>query len=121
MSEITFYPDTSKQKEFIERLNLILSKEDSSVKSCYLAYDYNNRLVLYISSFKDPKYAVAFNFHMPFTREPKENPDCFTSIIRQGFSLEDANRLYDLFEEFTLTNGAESQFFCFQIYRTQWL
>lgn len=111
MSEITFYTDTSKQKEFIERLNLILSKEDSSVKNCYLTYDYNNRLVLYLSSFKDPKYVVAFNFHMSFTREPKENPDCFTSILRQGFSLEDANLLYDLFEEFTLTNGAESQFF----------
>lgn len=111
MSKLTFYPDISKQKEFINKLNSILYKENSSIKDCYLTYNYTYHLELYLSSFKDSKHAISFNFYTPFTRHEKNHPECFSSIIRQGFSIEDAELLYELFQDFTLSNGAESQFF----------
>lgn len=104
----TFYPDLSKNHEFIERLKNILNRENSSIGLCYISLSLSNRFTVFIEPYSKKGYGISFCFH---DSELSAIERSKARYIQQGFNEEDICLLYDLFTDFSLSNSYESNFF----------
>lgn len=104
----TFYPDLSKNYQFIERLQSILHRENSSIALCYISLSVSNRFTIFVEPYSKKGYGISFCFHDSELSAIERNK---ARYIQQGFSEEDICLLYDLFANFSLSNSYESNFF----------
>lgn len=112
MNKISFFTDLQKHNEFINRLNHILNLEDSTIKYCYLDYQFNRKMAITIESFNSTKNNCrSFVFNDFFLLPERENDDFYTILLKDGFSKKDIDLLIELFDDYTFENHYEGMFF----------
>lgn len=111
MENKTFYPDLSKNYEFIERINKILYRPNSSILICSILKDSSppGEFLLSLESFLEKSHPLAFYFNKSSQIILDKN---YEKYIKDGFAKEDIELLVELFNDFALSNHYESQFFC---------
>lgn len=108
---VSFYPDDSKNKEFLKRLKSILNHKDSSIAECSIQKSLSESFCVFIIP-KKPKYSfskIVFNFSISFDREA--DGDFFQYYEEEGLSRHDIEQLNNLFNEYTFENYYEGLFF----------
>lgn len=111
---ISFYPDFSKNHDFVKRITKILNRSDSSIGLCYLTMSVSNRFCVFIEPLnsKDIFSQITFGFD---NRDRLINKDTKEKAINDymgaGYSKKDLEALSELFSDFALTNHYESLLF----------
>ena len=119
---ISFYPDFSKNHEFVKRITKILNRSDSSIGLCYLTMSVSNRFCVFIEPLnsKDIFSQITFGFD---NRDRLINKDTKEKAINDymgaGYSKEDLEALSELFSDFALTNHYESLLFGSKFFDSQ--
>lgn len=111
---ISFYPDFSKNYEFIKRIEEILNRPDSSIGLCYLSMAVSNKFCVFIEplNLKDTCSQITFGFDNRvglINKETKEK--AINKYMDSGYSREDLEAISVLFSDFSLTNHYESLLF----------
>lgn len=104
----TFYPGFSKNHEFIERIQKILVRKDSSIAMCFITRSISDKYVIFFESYKRNSDQLTFSFH---TSDDILSEKSRARYIEEGFNKEDLDLLTDLFCDFALSNSYESAFF----------
>lgn len=111
---ISFYPDFSKNHEFIKRITEILNRPDSSIGLCFLSRSVSNNFCVFIEPLNSKVMfsQIAFGFdnsNRLMNKDTKETT--INNYMDAGFSKTDLEALLDLFLDFSLTNHYESLLF----------
>lgn len=104
----TFYPDLSKNHDFIDRIQKILARANSSIAMCFMTQSITDRYVIFFESYKKNSDQLTFSFH---TSDDIFSEKSHARYIEEGFNKEDLELLTDLFSDFALSNNYESAFF----------
>lgn len=109
---VSFYPDTTKNKEFLDELNVILKREGSSIAECSIQKAVSDSFCVFISP-KNAKHSfttITFNFVHPFDREGGDD-GFYAYYEKEGLDKIDIELLNNLFKKFTFDNYYEGLFF----------
>lgn len=108
---VSFYPDDSKNKEFLKRLKCILNHKNSSIAECSIQKSLSESFCVFIIP-KNPKYSfsnIVFNFSIRFDREACG--DFYEYYEKEGLNRHDIEQLNNLFNDYTFENYYEGLFF----------
>lgn len=108
MKKISIYTDKTKQKEFIERMNAIVNREDSSIAYCVIEKNGSNGFVVLMGPYNN-RYShdtLMFDFYSSLYT----NGD-YEEYTDKGYSREDITQLVNLLNDFCFENFYEGQFF----------
>jgi hypothetical protein len=111
MQKISIYTDRTKQKEFIDRMNEIVNRENSSIGFCAIERDFSNQYYLYLHP-KNSRYTFntfIFNFCSPEIYITQESD--YEKYLSNGYSKEDIDLMANLLNDFCFENPLEGQFF----------
>lgn len=111
---ISFYPDFSKNHEFIERLKVILNSPDSSIGLCYITMATSNKFCIFIEPLdsRDNFNKIIFGFDDREILVDKEDREkTINDYMSKGYSRKDLSALSELFSDFALKNHYESLLF----------
>lgn len=115
-NRVSFFDDNSKNEEFKNRLEKMLSRKNSNILNCVLEYSVSNDLKLFIK-FKNAKYNFkleSFDFHYPLHRDAdigKREENCYEYFKGEGLDKEEVDEIFDILDDFTFKNFYEGQFF----------
>lgn len=111
MERISIYTDTSKQEEFINRMNAIVNNQNSKISFCSIEKGVSNNFSLFLHPINS---LYSFNtLHFDFCSldiEIKDEND-YDRYLKEGYSREDIDSLHSLLKEFCFKNFYEGQFF----------
>jgi len=108
MNRISIYTDTSKQEEFITRMNEIVNRKNSSIAFCSLEMNGSNGYVILARPYtpRRSQDRLMFNF---FSSLYTSND--YEEYVKDGYSKEDITDLSKLLNDFSFENFYEGQFF----------